>query len=113
MKTLFQILIIIFVFDPLAVSLVIAFNNAMKVDKGEKQEIGTLNQLRKIWERTNITTWDFEELPEKIPLQSKKNKLLGFAYPCLHKDEHGHISIRLFTDSTVSPKSQRDLSIGD
>lgn len=29
------ILIIIFVFDPLAVSLVIAFNNAMKVDKGE------------------------------------------------------------------------------
>ena len=29
------ILIIIFVFDPLAVSLVIAFNNAMKVDRGE------------------------------------------------------------------------------
>ena len=29
------ILIIIFVFDPLAVSLVVAFNNAMKVDKGE------------------------------------------------------------------------------
>jgi hypothetical protein len=29
------ILIIIFVFDPLAVSLVIAFNNAVKVDKGE------------------------------------------------------------------------------
>jgi hypothetical protein len=29
------ILIIIFVFDPLAVALVIAFNNAMKVDKGE------------------------------------------------------------------------------
>lgn len=32
------ILIIIFVFDPLAVSLVIAFNNAMKVDKGEKDK---------------------------------------------------------------------------
>ena len=29
------ILIIIFVFDPLAVALVVAFNNAMKVDKGE------------------------------------------------------------------------------
>src|SRR6056300_711857 len=29
------ILIIIFVFDPLAVALVIAFNNALKVDKGE------------------------------------------------------------------------------
>lgn len=32
------ILIIIFVFDPLAVTLVIAFNNALKVDKGEKDK---------------------------------------------------------------------------
>jgi len=32
------ILIIIFVFDPLAVSLVIAFNMASKVDKGEKDK---------------------------------------------------------------------------
>src|SRR6056300_859276 len=32
------ILIIIFVFDPLAVALVIAFNNAVKVDKGENDK---------------------------------------------------------------------------
>ena len=32
------ILIIIFVFDPLAVALVVAFNNAVKVDKGEKDK---------------------------------------------------------------------------
>ena len=32
------ILIIIFVFDPLAVALVVAFNNAMKVDKGEEDK---------------------------------------------------------------------------
>ena len=32
------ILIIIFVFDPLAVALVVAFNNAMKIDKGEKDK---------------------------------------------------------------------------
>ena len=32
------ILIIIFVFDPLAVSLVVAFNNASKVDKGEEDK---------------------------------------------------------------------------
>ena len=32
------ILIIIFVFDPLAVALVIAFNNALKVDKGERDK---------------------------------------------------------------------------
>jgi ATP-dependent helicase HrpA len=80
----------------------------LKVDKGEKQEIGTLNQLRKIWERTNITTWDFEELPEKIPLQSKKNKLLGFAYPCLHKNDQGQLSIRLFTDYDESRRISRE-----
>ena len=41
------ILIIIFVFDPLAVSLVIAFNNAMKVDKGEddKKKVVTKREL--------------------------------------------------------------------
>jgi hypothetical protein len=32
------ILIIIFVFDPLAIALVVAFNNALKVDKGEEDK---------------------------------------------------------------------------
>jgi len=32
------ILIIIFVFDPLAIALVVAFNNAVKIDKGEKDK---------------------------------------------------------------------------
>lgn len=32
------ILIIIFVFDPLAIALVVAFNNAMKVDRGEEDK---------------------------------------------------------------------------
>jgi ATP-dependent helicase HrpA len=84
----------------------------LKGDKGEEQESGTLNQLRKKWERTNITTWDFENLPAKIPLKSKKNKLLGFAYPCLHKDEQGHISIRLFTDSDESRRVSREGILG-
>src|SRR6056300_126793 len=41
------ILIIIFVFDPLAVALVIAFNNAVKVDKGEddKKKIVSKREL--------------------------------------------------------------------
>jgi hypothetical protein len=41
------ILIIIFVFDPLAVALVIAFNNALKVDKGEddKKKIVSKREL--------------------------------------------------------------------
>jgi hypothetical protein len=41
------ILIIIFVFDPLAVALVIAFNNALKVDRGidDKEKIVTKREL--------------------------------------------------------------------
>ena len=41
------ILIIIFVFDPLAVALVVAFNNALKVDKGEddKKKIVSKREL--------------------------------------------------------------------
>jgi hypothetical protein len=55
------ILIIIFVFDPLAVSLVIAFNNAMKVDKGETDK-------KKIVEKRELygEEPDKEELLQKI-----------------------------------------------
>ncbi|MFC1827354.1 DUF3418 domain-containing protein, partial [Thermodesulfobacteriota bacterium] len=84
----------------------------LKVEKSGEQESSTLNQLRNKWERTNITTWDFEELPEKIPLQSKKNKLLGFAYPCLQRDDQGHISIRLLTDPDESKRISREGVLG-
>ena len=55
------ILIIIFVFDPLAVALVVAFNNALKVDKGEddKQKIV---QKRKLYgeepDKEESDLWD-------------------------------------------------------
>jgi len=84
----------------------------LKVDKGGGQESSTLDQLRKKWERTNITTWDFEGLPEKIPLQSKKNKLLGFVYPCLQKDKQGNITIKLFTDLDESRRISREGVLG-
>jgi hypothetical protein len=48
------ILIIIFVFDPLAVALVIAFNNALKVDKGE-------NDKKKVVEKREL----YGEEPEE------------------------------------------------
>ena len=48
----------------------------------------------------------------KIPFKSKKNKLLGFAYPCLHKDEQGQISIRVFTDSAESRRISREGVLG-
>jgi ATP-dependent helicase HrpA len=84
----------------------------LKVDKGGEKESSSLNQLRGKWERNDITTWDFDELPEKIPLQSKKNKLLGFAYPGLHKDDQGHISIRLFTDPEKCRQVSREGLLG-
>jgi len=47
------ILIIIFVFDPLAVALVIAFNNAVKVDKGEKDK-KKIVQKRELYGESDI-----------------------------------------------------------
>ena len=75
------ILIIIFVFDPLAVSLVIAFNMASKVDKGEKDkkkvvqkrelygesdDSGSLSEESNLWDNTlndglDDLEWDNEE----------------------------------------------------
>lgn len=50
------ILIIIFVFDPLAVTLVIAFNNALKVDKGEKDKKKVVQKRELYGEEPDL--WD-------------------------------------------------------
>jgi hypothetical protein len=55
------ILIIIFVFDPLAVALVVAFNNALKVDKGEKDKKKVVEKRELYGEEP-----DREELLQKI-----------------------------------------------
>ena len=47
------ILIIIFVFDPLAVTLVIAFNNALKVDKGKADKTNVI-QKRKLYGESDL-----------------------------------------------------------
>jgi len=57
------ILIIIFVFDPLAVTLVIAFNNAVKVDKGEKDKKKVV-QKRELYGESD----DSDELSEESNL---------------------------------------------
>jgi ATP-dependent helicase HrpA len=80
----------------------------LKVDKGPEQEGESLERLRAKWERTNITTWDFQNLPDKIPVQNTKNKLLGFVYPALHPEKQGDISIRLYTDQATSRRISRE-----
>ena len=54
------ILIIIFVFDPLAVALVVAFNNAVKVDKGEKDK-------KKVVEKRELYGEEIEPDPNDLP----------------------------------------------
>ena len=56
------ILIIIFVFDPLAVALVVAFNNALKIDKGEKDK-------KKVVEKRELYGEEPEEEEELTELQ--------------------------------------------
>ena len=51
------ILIIIFVFDPLAVALVIAFNNAVKVDKGEKNKKEAVQKRELYGESDSSDLW--------------------------------------------------------
>jgi len=74
----------------------------LKVDRGERQDSRSLDEVRRKWERNDITTWDFENLPDKIPVQNAHNKLLGFLYPTLQPEKQGNISIRLYSDPEES-----------
>ena len=70
------ILIIIFVFDPLAVALVIAFNNAVKVDKGEKDKKKVVERRELYGEEptdddTDIDSWNNSE--EKLLYEMEQN----------------------------------------
>ena len=80
----------------------------LKVKKAPQKDSKSLEELRQKWERTNITTWDFENLPQKIPVQNVKNKLLGFVYPSLHLEKQGNISIKLYSDPAESRKMHHE-----
>ena len=80
----------------------------LKANKTPQQENKSLDDLRRKWERTDITTWDFENLPDKIPVQNTHKKLLGFVYPSLHLEKQGNISIRLYADPAKSRQIHRE-----
>ena len=84
------ILIIIFVFDPLAVALVVAFNNAMKVDRGivDKEKVirkrELYDEVPDDEEETPLEEIEVEELlevkpPPKKKIKSKKKKVFDKA----------------------------------
>ncbi|MEI6315334.1 MAG: DUF3418 domain-containing protein, partial [Syntrophus sp. (in: bacteria)] len=54
----------------------------------------TFQKARKTWERENITTWDFGDLPESVPL-GNPGQSAGVAFPALEFVE-GRINLRLF-----------------
>jgi len=56
-----------------------------------------LEGLQKKWERRGITDWDFDGLPERIPVNDRRARLLGFAWPGLEDGGSGDINLRLFT----------------
>jgi ATP-dependent helicase HrpA len=80
----------------------------LKVDKEPQQESRSLDELRQKWERTDLATWDFENLPDKLPVQDATNKLLGFVYPTLKIEKQGSISIRLYADLDESRRISHD-----
>ncbi|PKN60496.1 MAG: ATP-dependent RNA helicase HrpA, partial [Deltaproteobacteria bacterium HGW-Deltaproteobacteria-11] len=58
------------------------------------EESAVFARARKVWGKTGLTKWDFGDLPEEIPLESR-GTLQGFAYPALQAVE-GSVNIRLF-----------------
>ena len=97
------ILIIIFVFDPLAVALVIAFNNALKVDRGidDKEKIVTKrelygeepeddsDELDNVLDDTELTSKEISKILEERENPSEPNEALKEAvneFDLLKKD---------------------------
>ena len=64
-------------------------------------------QLKKKWEREHIISWDFDGLPEKIPVLGANARLTGFAYPAVEDEGRGGVSLRLSTDSVESRRKTR------
>jgi len=69
------------------------------LSEGEKSE--AWRNVQSKWEKTAITTWDFDSLPESIPLEPHL-----FAYPGL-EDRDGRVNIRLFQTSEQALESHK------
>ncbi|MCX7817187.1 MAG: ATP-dependent RNA helicase HrpA [Syntrophales bacterium] len=48
------------------------------------------------WEKEDLSTWDFGDLPERVPLL-KNNVEIGYAYPALECKD-GKVNLRIFRD---------------
>jgi ATP-dependent helicase HrpA len=68
-------------------------------------DLSRFESIRKQWERTGITAWDFGDLPESIDLKGPNGEKWS-AYPGLQTEDNG-ISLRLFEDRTEAINSHK------
>lgn len=68
----------------------------LAVPSADRPSDDLLGGLKKKWERRAITTWDFDGLPERIPVKDREGRLLGFAWPGLEDTGKDGINLCLF-----------------
>lgn len=72
----------------------------LQEELAETVNLSALDKIRPEWEKEDIISWDFGELPAAIPLTTSHG-LVGYAYPALQV-EYDTINLRLFTDQIES-----------
>jgi ATP-dependent helicase HrpA len=71
----------------------------------DEEESRAFAKARKTWEKTGLTTWDFGDLAESIPLRGERMRQ-GVAYPALEADEIG-VRLRLFRSAPEALRAHR------
>jgi ATP-dependent helicase HrpA len=69
----------------------------------KEAESQAFNKARKQWEKTGLTSWNFGDLPDAIPLESG-GYFEGYAYPGLEAGD-GCVHVRLFRNKQDADKS--------
>jgi hypothetical protein len=106
------ILIIIFVFDPLAVALVVAFNNALKVDKGvvDKQKVIRKRELYdEVPEEEVIDELDNDEVPEEEVFNELDNQIDRSSEAHRKRQELKNIEVEMEQVQKQKPLTKKEI----
>ncbi len=77
----------------------------LKAERSTESIPYEFNKEKQKWEKTDLTAWDFEDLPVSIPLPDKHGNL-RVIYPGL-SNEGGRICLRLFQDEKKAVTSHK------
>ncbi len=66
-----------------------------------------LAELKKKWEKEAVSSCNFKDLPEKIPVHAADRSLKGFVFPGLAADNNKTIAVRLFTSEREARAATR------